>query len=59
MLRTLAAALSRDADDMRAYSLKREALHAGQVTDEESRAYLDALRLLAGLSALAQPHKCA
>jgi hypothetical protein len=55
MLRVLATALGRDADDMRAYTLKREVWHGGLVTDEESGAYLDALRLLAGLFALAQP----
>jgi GTPase SAR1 family protein len=55
MLRALAAALRRDAEDMRAYALKREALHSGLVTDEESRAHLDTLRLLAGLPALTSP----
>jgi hypothetical protein len=55
MLRASAAALRRDSDNMRAYALKREALHSGLVTDEESRAHVDALRRLAGLSALTQP----
>ncbi len=54
MIRALAAALRRDGEDMRAYALKREALHSGLVTEEESRAHLGALRLLAGLPALAQ-----
>ncbi len=54
MVRALAAALRRDGEDMRAYALKREALHSGLVTEEESRAHLDALRLLAGLPALTQ-----
>jgi ethanolamine utilization protein EutP (predicted NTPase) len=54
MIRALAAALRRDGDDMRAYALKREALHSGLVTEEESRAHLGALRLLAGLPALTQ-----
>jgi len=54
MIRSLAAALRRDGDDMRAYALKREALHSGLVTEEESRAHLGALRLLAGLPALTQ-----
>jgi hypothetical protein len=52
MVRTLADALRRDADDMRAYALKREGLHSGLVTEEESRAHLGALRRLAGLPAL-------
>ena len=55
MVLTLAHALRRDAEDMRAYALKREALHHGMVTGEESGAYLDALRRLAGLPALAGP----
>ncbi len=54
MIRALAAALRRAGDDMRAYALKREALHSGLVTEEESRAHLGALRLLAGLPALTQ-----
>jgi hypothetical protein len=54
MVRALADALRRDGDDMRAYALKREALHSGLVTKEESRAHLDALRRLAGLPALTQ-----
>ena len=49
-----ADALRRDGDDMRAYALKREALHSGLVTEEESRAHLGALRRLAGLPALTQ-----
>ena len=40
---------------MRAYALKREAYHSALVTEEESRAHLDALRRLAGLPALTQP----
>jgi hypothetical protein len=40
---------------MRDYALKREGLHHWMVTDEESRAYLDALRRLAGLSVLTMP----
>jgi Dynamin family len=54
MVRALAVALRRDGDDMRAYALKREALHSGLVTEEESRAHLGALRRLAGLPALTQ-----
>ncbi len=54
MVRALAGALRRDREDMRAYALKREALHRGLVTEEESRAYLGALRRLASLSALSQ-----
>jgi hypothetical protein len=52
MARALADALRRDGDDMRTYALKREALHSGLITEEESRAYLSALRRLAGLPAL-------
>jgi hypothetical protein len=55
MVLALANALRRDADDMRAYALKREALHRALLTEEESSAYLDALRSLAGLPALSQP----
>jgi len=55
MLRTLAATLRRDSEDMRDYALKREALHSGLITAEESRAHLDALRHLAGLPELARP----
>ena len=55
MLRSLATALRRDGDDMRDYALKREGLHHWMVTQEESRAHLDALRLLAGLSVLTMP----
>ncbi len=55
MVRALAGALRRAAEDMRAYSLKREARHSGLVTDDESRAHCDALRLLAGQQALARP----
>ncbi len=54
MVRALADALRRDGDDMRAYALKREALHSALVTGEESRAHLGALRRLAGLSSLTQ-----
>ena len=55
MLGTLAAALRRDSEDMRDYALKREALHSGLITVEESRAHLDALRHLAGLPELTRP----
>ena len=54
MARALADALRRDGDDMRAYALKREALHSVLVTEEESRAHLGALRRLAGLPSLTQ-----
>ena len=40
---------------MRAFALKREAYRSGLVTEEESRAHLDALCRLAGLPALTQP----
>jgi hypothetical protein len=55
LLRAAAAALHRDSEDMRAFALKREAYRSGLVTEEESRAHLDALRRLAGLAALTQP----
>ena len=54
MVRALADALRRDGDDMRVYALKREGLHSGLVTEEESRAHLGTLRRLAGLPALTQ-----
>ena len=55
MIRALATVLRSDGEDMRDYALKREALHNWLVTDEESRAHQDALRRLAGLSALTMP----
>ena len=55
MVRSLAVALRRAAEDMREYALKREARHSGLVTEEESRAHSDAVRLLAGQPALARP----
>jgi hypothetical protein len=55
MLHTVVTALRRDAEDMRAFALKREALHNDLITSEESRAYLDALHLLAGRPELVQP----
>jgi hypothetical protein len=55
MIRSLAAALRQDGDHMRDYALKREGLHHWMVTEEESRAHLDALRRLAGLSVLTMP----
>jgi hypothetical protein len=55
MIRSLAAALRQDGEDMRDYALKREGLHNWMVTEEESRAHLDALRRLAGLSVLTMP----
>jgi hypothetical protein len=55
MIGTLAAALRSAAEDMREYALKREALHNWLVTSEESRAYQDALRQLAGHSSLVTP----
>jgi hypothetical protein len=54
MVRHLAATLSRNAEDMRSYALKREALHRGLLTAEETRAHLETLRLLAGDPALAR-----
>ncbi|MGH3258250.1 MAG: dynamin family protein [Streptosporangiaceae bacterium] len=55
MVQALADALRPNADDMRAYALNREALRRGLLTEEESGAYLDALRRLAGLPALSRP----
>jgi ribosome biogenesis GTPase A len=55
MVRALATALRRDSEDMRAFVLKREALHRELVSDEESRAYLEVLHLLAGRPELVQP----
>ena len=55
LLRALAATLRRDSEDMRAFAVKREAYRSGLVTEEESRAHLDALYRLAGLPALTQP----
>jgi len=51
----LAADLRRASHDMRAYTLKREALRRGMVSEEEANAAADALRLLAGRPALIQP----
>jgi hypothetical protein len=55
MTGALAAALQRASENMRAYALKREALRGGLITADEAIAYSDALRLLAGQSALALP----
>jgi hypothetical protein len=55
MIRSLATALRQDGDDMRDYAFKREGLYHWMVTQEESRAHLDALRPLAGLSVLTMP----
>jgi ribosome biogenesis GTPase A len=55
MLTGLAARLRRESEDMRAYTLKREALHSGLVTGEESQAYDDTLHLLAGQPSLVRP----
>jgi hypothetical protein len=55
MIGSLATALRRAAEDMRSYALKREALRHSLVTDDETRAHSDALRLLAGAAALAEP----
>jgi hypothetical protein len=52
LLRALAATLRRDSEDMRAFALKREAYQSWLVTEEESRAHLDALRQLASLPSL-------
>ena len=40
---------------MRSYALKREALRHSLVTEDEAAAHSNALRLLAGAPALAQP----
>jgi hypothetical protein len=55
MTSTLAVALQRASENMRAYALKREALHGHLITADEAGAYSDALRLLAGVPALALP----
>ena len=55
MTSALAVALQRASENMRAYGLKREALHHGLITGDEASAYSDALRLLAGQPALALP----
>jgi hypothetical protein len=55
LLRSLAATLRRGSEDMRAFALKREGYQSRLVTEEESRAYLDVLRRLAGLPTLSRP----
>jgi hypothetical protein len=55
LVRAAAGALRRDSEDMRAFALKREALHSALVTEEESRAHRDALQRLAGRPALVRP----
>jgi len=55
LLRAVATALRRNSEDMRSSALKREALRAGLLTDEESRAYRTTLHLLAGRAALVRP----
>lgn len=47
--------MRRNAEDMRAFVLKREVLRGGLVTEEESGAYRDTLHLLAGQPALVRP----
>jgi hypothetical protein len=47
--------IRRNAEDMRAFVLKREVLRSGLVTEEESRAYRDTLNLPAGQPALVRP----
>ncbi|MFC4242911.1 dynamin family protein [Gryllotalpicola reticulitermitis] len=53
--RELAETLTRHAQDMRSYALKREALTRSLLTAEESRAYRETLMLLAADPALAMP----
>jgi len=55
LTRATASRLSRACDDMRSFALAREAIRRNLVTAEENKAYEDALRLLAGLPALARP----
>lgn len=55
MTSALATALQRASENMRAYALKREALHRNLITADEASAYSDAFRLLAGQPALALP----
>lgn len=50
----LAFTLGRDSEDMRSFALKREALSRWLITSEESRAYRETLRLLAGDPLLAR-----
>jgi hypothetical protein len=47
--------MRRNAEDMRAFVLKREVLRGGLVTEAESGAYRDTLHLLAGQPALVRP----
>ncbi|HWU46095.1 MAG TPA: dynamin family protein [Humibacter sp.] len=54
LTRAVAANLRRDSEDMRSYALKREARYRWLITDEESRAYRETLRLLAGDALLAR-----
>ena len=53
----LAGMLTRGAQDMRSYALKREALRRGLITADEADAYRRVLRLLAGWPALALPRE--
>ncbi|MDN5765143.1 MAG: dynamin family protein [Humibacillus sp.] len=53
MVRSLAARLRRDSEDMRSYALKREAFDQGLLTDEEALAHLASLQLLVGAPSLA------
>ncbi|HUB37363.1 MAG TPA: dynamin family protein [Streptosporangiaceae bacterium] len=55
MTTALSVTLQRTSENMRAYSLKREALRRWLVTADEESAYTDAIRLLAGEAALALP----
>ncbi|MEO8748777.1 MAG: dynamin family protein [Allobranchiibius sp.] len=53
MVRSLAARLRRNSEDMRSYALKREAFNQRLLTDEEANAHLESLQLLAGAPSLA------
>ena len=55
LVRSLAAALERAAEDMQTYALKRESLRRHLMNDEERAAYLQAIARVAGRRELARP----
>lgn len=54
LIRGVATALRRASEDMRAYALKREAIHRDLIINEEEHAHLDTLHFLAGRPDLAR-----
>jgi hypothetical protein len=54
IVQRLGATMMRLSEDMRIYSLKREALHGGHISPDEEGAAAECLALLAGSAVLAR-----